>query len=455
MEMNMRVLCVLIEGGKCLHEIAECCYRWTPQIALREGEAIFLEVGSCQRIYNEETLFLKIKALLKRFGVRGRVGIGDDPALSLCYARLGEPRGVPLRELPLQALYDVASPFKKDKALFKETEQLVAVLQKLGLRNLEEFLKLSPSSLSSRFSDLGIELHRRLKGSRTSLLWPSYIPPEKIEEKMNLDDFENCQTLEPLLFLIKNLVTRSMARLAGRSERVTRFELELELEKHSFVKTARRHWSFSLPLPQGSVSSLLPLIHERLQTDFQRQPLDSCVRHMKLSIVETVPGQYGQKNFFNKREEEQEAWNSLMARLCQKLGKEHTFVASPTEGYRPESGWKKSWPESHQVEKTKDEALHATLNGIELPFPQRPLRLLKAPVPLFKVQNTLIQSSENESKRWEIHNWDGPERLQGEWWSGADALKRDYFRVGTETGEELWIFRIPDSDKLFLHGYFD
>jgi hypothetical protein len=45
--------------------------------------------------------------------------------------------------------------------------------------------------------------------------------------------------------------------------------------------------------------------------------------------------------------------------------------------------------------------------------------------------------------------------LVGEWWSGTEALKRDYFRVGTETGEELWIFRIPDSDKLFLHGYFD
>ena len=52
----------------------------------------------------------------------------------------------------------------------------------------------------------------------------------------------------------------------------------------------------------------------------------------------------------------------------------------------------------------------------------------------------------------------GPERVAGEWWKagGAGSTGRDYFKVQTEHGRWLWIFRSVDegggSGGWFLHG---
>ena len=48
----------------------------------------------------------------------------------------------------------------------------------------------------------------------------------------------------------------------------------------------------------------------------------------------------------------------------------------------------------------------------------------------------------------------GPERIETGWWRGPH-LMRDYFRVTTEKGCHMWLFRQRDTDRWFLHGWFD
>ena len=40
-----RVVCLLVRTQAPIFELAEACYRFSPQIAVRDHEAIFLEVG--------------------------------------------------------------------------------------------------------------------------------------------------------------------------------------------------------------------------------------------------------------------------------------------------------------------------------------------------------------------------------------------------------------------------
>ena len=47
----------------------------------------------------------------------------------------------------------------------------------------------------------------------------------------------------------------------------------------------------------------------------------------------------------------------------------------------------------------------------------------------------------------------GPERLETAWWRGPD-VRRDYFRVTAETGEQFWIFRAAEDRQWYLHGIF-
>jgi protein ImuB len=47
----------------------------------------------------------------------------------------------------------------------------------------------------------------------------------------------------------------------------------------------------------------------------------------------------------------------------------------------------------------------------------------------------------------------GPERIETAWWRGPD-VRRDYFRVSSETGEQFWIYRSAKDGRWFLHGVF-
>jgi hypothetical protein len=47
----------------------------------------------------------------------------------------------------------------------------------------------------------------------------------------------------------------------------------------------------------------------------------------------------------------------------------------------------------------------------------------------------------------------GPERIETLWWAGA-SVRRDYYRVATESGSGLWIFRSLADSRWFLHGIF-
>jgi protein ImuB len=47
----------------------------------------------------------------------------------------------------------------------------------------------------------------------------------------------------------------------------------------------------------------------------------------------------------------------------------------------------------------------------------------------------------------------GPERIETLWWRGS-SVRRDYYRVVTESGAQLWIFCSLTDGTWFLHGLF-
>lgn len=47
----------------------------------------------------------------------------------------------------------------------------------------------------------------------------------------------------------------------------------------------------------------------------------------------------------------------------------------------------------------------------------------------------------------------GPERIETLWWRGA-SVRRDYYRVATESGGQLWMFRRLGDGRWFVHGEF-
>lgn len=443
-QLKERIACVLVKSRAPLYELAEACYRFSPQIAVRPqeppgilgdrtmGGAIFLEIGRCRNLYSEDSLLMRLGLLTQRFGALARVGFGNAVPEALAMARYGSTK---LEKLPLEALHDYASPFHYNEDCFHKTAKLIDTMRLLGLSSIEDFMKLPTKSLASRFAAEGVELSLRLQG-KSQLAWPRFTPPEQISEKAELHDlseFQSCRELEPLLFIVKNLADRAMARLRGRAQRMASLEVVLDLER------GKREWSLDLPVPQGSAAGLLPILRERLSFDLQRAPLDHAIVRVEITVTETAPAYRAQRDLFQAGETESEAWDALVGRLCQKLGKDRAFIAKPVDNYLPERAWAR--------------ALEA-LDKLPADIPPRPVRMLRKPQPIKQEGHFLVQTP---SKRWRITEWQGPERIAVEWWMDPqlEGFKRDYYQVETEAGEKLWIFSVPSKPGYYLHGFFD
>ena len=459
----MRVLCILFEGTcPTIHAFAESCYRLSPDICLRGSEAgsnaVFIEISRCLTLYREETAILRIQALLRRFALKARIGAADSLPLALAYARSGSQTW---EKLSLSYLSDLADPlaldtFHQSETLRKSLATLTHALERLGLKNLLDFSKLPRSSLVSRFGPHAHLIWERLNSPQKAqaLVWPRWKLPDRIIEKVELYEHEQCARLEPLLFKSKELLDRVMSRLQGRGLRLSCFSLELELEKHSAVKEPKRLWTFKLLLPQGTVKGVLNILRERLDRGLSQKPLGSLVQAMKIQVLETAPGRGSQTNFFHQREERDELVSSLIGRVAEKLGEAQIFHAQVTESYFPESSWKKTI--SPKSLTTLPEMPAALETSAKLPYGERPTRLFQPPKLLHRKGPILsLQQGTLRTQRWQVVHFTGPERISSEWWGTAErASERNYYRVEVDSGQELWIFK-DELGGIYLHGIFE
>jgi protein ImuB len=87
---------------------------------------------------------------------------------------------------------------------------------------------------------------------------------------------------------------------------------------------------------------------------------------------------------------------------------------------------------------------------------QRPVRLLSRPAPIRVI--ALVPDGppawlSYRGREQCIVHAAGPERIETAWWRGPD-IRRDYFRITTDTGEQFWIFHAAVEDQWYLHGFF-
>lgn len=427
-----------------VNRFAESCLRFTPKISLRFGkdqvEGLFLEIGGSAAFFKEAGLGVRLKALLRRFEFQKppQIAFGVNASHALALSRLGLYREVPLLELPLESLQDFASPFRRNEELLKHVLQMRTTLDRLGIERLEDFVRLPRWTLSSRFGLEGLELARRVQGL-SKVVWPHFQPIERIEEKEDLTGNEVYE-LEPLFFILNSMIHRVVSRLHGRGQKAATVVLGFKMEYGS----EQRKWVFELPVPQSSVRGLSPLLRERLSAELASAPLKAPVREVFLSIKETAPGNSAQRNFFHQREEEEERWESLVGRLCEKLKEGKVYRAQRVDRHLPERNWKKT------LARVKSE------DNVFALLPKRPTRLLPVPKRLEKQTEQNHLYCVHENRRWRLLRWEGPERISGEWWldSEGEGFHRDYYKVVTEEGQQLWVFR-NKKKELFLHGYFD
>ena len=434
--------CIYFPGGleaEKIPALAEACLRISSQVALRPGSAVFVEIGRSRLLQQRSTLKARLEWLGRRYG-HCRLGFGRHAGEALALARWGVSSA---EALPLDALQDYASPFLEDEASSAEVAAICGAFRSLGLRKLGDFLALPEKSIGERFGADAALLRGRVMGI-SGMAWPRFEPQAVMredEELRGLETMDACFSLEPLFFQLKSAIDRLCARLRGRALRASRLKLTLLLDLGR-GRVRGRELDLALALPQGSPRELLKILRERLEDDVRRLPLSSGVAGLKLEVLESAPGPGAQGDFFDTREKEVEAWNSLVARLSQKLGPDQVFLAEIVQRYLPERAWRRMLKEPEPAIAEAPSLLAS-----------RPSRLLAQPMPLLRDGESLL--APGRKRKWHATTWEGPERLSGEWWE--ESFARDYYRVGTDEGRDLWVYSREGEEKgsLWLQGYFD
>jgi protein ImuB len=363
-------------------------------------------VGASERLFGKAGGMAKrLEQELAHLGYRAATGSAPTPEAAWlaahdgCHVGRNDNLRRLLTPLPIDCLQ-----------LEAETRQ---AMEKMGLRQLKDLLRLPRKSLARRFGPALADYLDRLLGIRSDV-WRTYRPPEKFSSRLDLS--AEITHTQALLFPLRRMMEELCGILRGSDAAVQQVCITLGHERapDSVLK-------LGLQSPCQDSARLLAVLRERLE----RLQLPGAVRDIRLNaprMLKFAPGQI--RLFRDASGERDEGVAELAERLQARLGHEAVGGITGVEDHRPEYSW-------------RVRALGETDRCT--PLPHRPAWLLPRP-------------RRCDIRRYEILS--GPERIESGWWDGRDC-RRDYFVVRDEHGCRLWAFHeYKPRSGWYLHGIF-
>lgn len=329
-------------------------------------------------------------------------------------------------------------------------EDLSETFRALGFRRVSDIANRPAGEFEARFGPAGLLAHRLACGidERAFRALP---PPDVPEAALELDT--PADTLEPLLFVLRHLLARLCSDLATGGRCAARLELELRMARGSEFATA---------VPAR------PTSREHLLYDLCRAALERAtglegilaepVEELSLRVVRLASPDARQEDLFTRRWRDPLAAAAALSRLRVRLGDEAVVQPGVRADHRPES--RSLWKPVEMDAPGRTVAVAAAASSQAVPGDSAipgVLHLLPDPRSL-RVRMEAGRPAEmwGEVGHRVIVAAEGPERLSGDWWK--DPYHREYFRICTDDGAIMWLFREyrPSGDfHWWLHGWWD
>jgi protein ImuB len=458
-----------------LARLAQWCGRYSPWTAPHGADGLWLDVTGCAHLQGgEASLAAEVVARLAEAGIAGRVAIADTAGAAWAMARCGggatailPPGGAraAIAALPVAAL-------RLDPALALE-------LERLGLRYIGDLYPLPRAALAARFGDAVAERLDQALGLAPEPLSPLPPRPMRWARRRFAEPIASPEAIAAATRALLETLCRRLAeeRLGARRLALTLYRVDGTAEERA-IGTAR---------PSRDPRHLLRLLAERLGDVDPGLGIEDMVlaaravetlaaAQLRLAVLErpaSLPAARAE-NVVAFPVGKPVAWQhargllaaegrdrdgtdpaelaALIDRLANRLGQQAVGRLVPQESHVPERA-------------ARFVPAFATDGGAWRHDPARPVRLLPRPEPIKAW--ALVPDDPPNQFEWRrrmhlVRCADGPERILGEWWRGADdaAELRDYYRVEDEAGRRFWLYRdgLYRSEGLparwFLHGLF-
>jgi protein ImuB len=440
-----------------LEQIADWALRYTPLTACDPPDGLLLDITGCAHLYGGEgALTADLAARLDAAGFAYAIAVAGTIGAASAAARFGRPGShakhgerALLSPLPLAAL-----------RLGADT---VASLARVGLKRIGDIVDLPRAPLTARF---GAALRRQLDralGLEHEPLNPRLpVAPYVAEQRFA----EPIAREEDVLAITERLGARLARALEQRGEGARRLELTLFRTDGEVRRIAA-----GTSRPSRDPESVRALFTERLAALADALDPGFGFDMARLSVIFAEPCLPEQIGIGHADDDAELA--CLVDRLSARLGSQRVRRPVAQDSHIPEIAGV-SVPA--QATGTDDGWAAFRAYRAEAELSPRPLRLLAKPEPIEALAE--VPDGPPLRFRWrralhEVVSADGPERIEGAWWSERGGPARDYFRVEDKSGLRFWVFRAglyrdavrsnplsganddtPTPPAWFMHGMF-
>ncbi len=478
--------------ARAIARLAAWCGRyspWTAPCSTAEGEGrgpgggagILLDVSGCCHLFGgEATLLEDLQARLAAFGYAARVAMADTIGAAWAMARFAASPAHPcVVVMPGSQRAAIAA---LPPGALRLPDSVVEVMDRLGLRRIEDLYPLTPAVMTPRFGPLAARRLAQALGQEAEALSPRQPPPAHLVRQIFAEPISDAADIARSLDALLPRLCRELA-LAGRGARrldLTAYRCDGSLQSLSLgTSRASREARHLRRLFTERLAEIDPGFGIEVMTLAAGRSDPLGARQMSLPAAsQAVPAQSEEgapaesaKAGTSKAEapaapppvvagdgpEGAEDLPDLVDRLGSRLGLAAVRRPQPRESHLPERAFALAAVEEAVPEKgppQDDEGWTQTPKAA-----LRPLRLLPRPEPVQVV--ALLPDHPPAQFRWrrvlhEVVRAEGPERLLGEWWQIdpklGDEPPRDYFRVEDRDGRRYWLYR--SAGDWFLHGLF-
>jgi len=420
-------------SGKLLQSIAEYCIRFSPAVAVDPPDGLILEVTGCAHLWGGETDYLTL--MINRFKGMGydvRAAMADTIGAAWAISRFGQSQFV------IESGQQKFALLHLPPASLRIDREVVELLHKLGLTQINDFIGIPLSVLRRRFGESLIKQLNQALGNEEEFILPVQLPATFEERLSCLEPIVNIAGIEiALRRLLEILCARLKMEDKGlRSASFKCYRVDGKIEQISIGTNRASH----------SIVHLFKLFELKLGTIEPALGIELFI--LEAAKVEEAPpvqeklwkGTCGIENI---------KFLELMDRIAGKIGTANIHRYLPDEHYWPERSIKSA---SSVKEKSNTEWKTDKLRPIQLLSTPQHIEVT-APVPDYPPMNFRYKN-----KLHKIKKADGPERIEQEWWI-QEGEHRDYYAVEDEDGNRYWLFRSghytgDKRNQWFIHGFF-
>jgi protein ImuB len=415
-------------SSKLLKGLAQWFIRYTPFTSIDPPNGIILEVTGCSHLWGGDRAYLtEIITRLKTTGYGARAAMADTIGCAWAVARFADRSSIINSGQHTEALLSLPP------ASLRLEPDIIERLQKLGLRQINDFIGMPRSALRRRFGQhLILRLDQAL-GQKEELIVPEQ-PVEPYQERLSC--------LEPIVTApgIEIALQRLLETLCSRLQKEQK-GLRIASFKGYRIDGKVEEVSIGTNRPSHNITHLFKLFEIKLSTIEPALGIELFVLEAP-KVEDLSPLQ--QKLWEGTGGLEDNRLSELIDRLAGKMGADTIHRYLPDEHHWPDRSMK---PASSLDERS------TTTWRVDRP---RPLQLLSKPEPIevaAPIPDYPPMLFRYKSKVHNIKKADGPERIEREWWL-EEGEHRDYYCVEDEDGHRYWVFRSGHYSEETMYQWF-